>query len=96
MPRAGADIEEIYAYIAHTLQAPHAAEALLGKIDTAINSIPQNPYLYPKSYNEILAAKGYHRVIVKNYLIFYLIDDTERTVNIMRVLYGSRDLEELL
>ena len=44
-----------------------------------------------------IAGHGVIRSIpVKNYLIFYLIDDATKTVNVLRVLYSRRDWTNLL
>ena len=41
-----------------------------------------------------LAAKGYRYLIVKNYLVFYVI--VGDTVQIRRILYARRDYRSLL
>ena len=41
-----------------------------------------------------LAAKGYRCLLVKNYLVFYVVD--RDTVQIRRILYGRRDYSSLL
>jgi toxin ParE1/3/4 len=96
MPRVESDIDGIYEYIANVFQAPDTAQKMVQRIDAAIDHLGENPHLYSKSYNEVLAAKGYHRVLVGHYGIFFLIDDEARRVLVMRVVYEGRDLEALL
>ncbi|MDR0910012.1 MAG: type II toxin-antitoxin system RelE/ParE family toxin [Spirochaetaceae bacterium] len=90
------DMNDIFLYISNVLQSPIAAGEHLLAFETAINSLHENPYRYPKSYDPFLAAKGYHRILVKNYIIFYTIDDESKNALVMRVIYGSRNLPDLL
>ena len=45
---------------------------------------------------EPLRAKGYRKVVVDNYLIFYLVDEVGKQVVIMRVLFGASKYFEIL
>ena len=38
---------------------------------------------------------GMHRFTVENFLLFYLIDQSTRTVTLVRIVYGGRDLQNL-
>ena len=40
---------------------------------------------------DVLSQRGYRKLVVENYVIFYLCDDDNRTLNVMRVLYHARD-----
>ena len=52
-------------------------------------SIP--PVTDPKLY-----GKGYRKIIVKNYIAFVLLDHEKESVDIMRVVYYSRDYRKML
>ena len=39
---------------------------------------------------------GYRKLVVKNYVVFYLIDEKNKVVEIGRILYGRRDWLSLL
>jgi hypothetical protein len=41
--------------------------------------------------NERLAALGYRRLLVKNYLVFFVIDEEAQTVSIERIIYNRRN-----
>jgi len=43
-----------------------------------------------------LKRKGYRKLIVDNYIAFYLVDEEEKQVVIMRVLYGRQKYQDLL
>ena len=36
------------------------------------------------------------RVVVDNYIVFYLVNDSEATVDIVRIFYGGRDIEGIV
>lgn len=52
------------------------------------------PERCPKPKDLALARKGYRYLIVKNYLVFYVI--VGDTVQIRRILYARRDYRSLL
>jgi plasmid stabilization system protein ParE len=41
--------------------------------------------------DERLAMKGYHKLPVKNYIIFFTIDEKSKVVDVERILYARRD-----
>ena len=40
-------------------------------------------------------SMGMHRFTVEDFLLFYLIDQSIRTVTLVRIVYGGRDLQNL-
>lgn len=56
-------------------------------------SLSNMPERCPKPKDLALAAKGYRYLIVKNYLVFYVI--VGDTVQIRRILYARRDYRSL-
>ncbi|MEA1974141.1 MAG: type II toxin-antitoxin system RelE/ParE family toxin [Bacillota bacterium] len=40
--------------------------------------------------------KGYRKIIVDNYIGFYLVDDETNEVVIMRFLYGEQKFQDIL
>ena len=46
--------------------------------------------------DEPLKAKGYRKLIVDNYLVFYLVNEAENQVIIMRILYGASKYQDIL
>ena len=57
-------------------------------------SLSNMPERCPKPKDLALAAKGYRYLIVKNYLVFYVI--VGDTVQIRRILYARRDYRSFL
>jgi len=46
--------------------------------------------------DEYLKKKGYRKLIIDNYTAFYLVNEEEKQVIVMRVLYGRQKYESLL
>ena len=46
--------------------------------------------------DEYLKSKGYRKLIIDNYIVFYLVEEENKQVIIMRVLYGKQKYENLL
>jgi plasmid stabilization system protein ParE len=88
------DVQSSVDYIKHTLQAPVAAERLKGEIKKTYKIIKENPYIYPIVPNEYLALKGFRFTMVRNYMLFYIVE--EKQINILRFLYGHRDWMNIL
>ncbi len=96
MKPAQNDMREIYKYIAEELLNPYAAVRRISSIDEAIQSLKEKPARFPLVYDDYLASKGYRMIVVKTHLVFFVIRDEEKSVSIMRVLYGRRDWVRIL
>ena len=76
-PQAAEDLEGIYDYISRKLEAPEAARRLLLNIEKAILDLKDMAHSYPKCLDEALNKKGYRKLIIKNYIAFYVIKEEE-------------------
>ncbi|AYO31227.1 MAG: toxin ParE1/3/4 [Thermoanaerobacteraceae bacterium] len=95
-PVAYNDLEQIYQYIAGNLLAEQAANNLIDKIEERITRLKSFPYSGSYVGDDILKSKGYRKLILNNYIVFYLVDEQEKQVVIMRILYGASQYENLL
>lgn len=91
-PAAKRDLLEIIDYL-NTL-SQDAALRYYDLLTEQIASLAHMLERCPKPKDLALAAKGYRYLIVKDYLVFYLISGD--TVQIRRILYGRRDYRSLL
>ena len=89
------DIDEIVSYIAIKLCNPQAAEDFLSKSRATFHRLDNQPAAFPLARNPALAAKGYRWVSIKNYMAFYTIDEKRKEVFIVRVVFGSRNLDNI-
>lgn len=91
-PTAKQDLEEVIGYL-NTL-SPDAASKYYDLLVEEIASLSKMPERCPKPKDLALAVKGYRYLIVKNYLVFYVV--VGDTVQIRRILYARRDYGALL
>jgi toxin ParE1/3/4 len=88
-PEAESDLEEIWWHIAQ--DNPHNADKFLDRIEESCLALADFPQM-GISRDELKA--GLRSQPVGNYLIFYF--PLEDGVDIVRVIHGSRDIENLL
>ncbi len=91
-PTARQDMEDVIAYL-NTL-SPDAALCYYDLLVDEIASLAKMPERCHRPKDLALAAKGYRYLIVKNYLVFYVV--VGDTVQIRRILYVRRDYQLLL
>ena len=95
-PKAADDLDNIYRYISEELFAESSATNILKRIEKGIMALREFPFSCNYVSNEYLKNKGYRKLIVDNYIVFYLIEEEKDQVIIMRVLYGKQNYENLL
>ncbi|GGP11935.1 MULTISPECIES: type II toxin-antitoxin system RelE/ParE family toxin [Oceanobacillus] len=93
-PKAVKDLDEIYKYISGNLYNQDAADKLINKIELKIKRLGIFPFSCELVADDILKDKGYRKLIVENYIVFYLIKD--KSVFVMRVLYGAQKYNDLI
>ena len=90
------DLDEILQYISVQLSAPAAALKLADAFDGAFDDLEDMPEKYPLVQDDRLAALGYRKRPVKNYLVFFTADETSHVVYVERILYARRDWQNIL
>ena len=90
------DLRGIADYIANELREPSTAKKLVGKIKEAVMSLGEMPTRHALVSDEGLAAQGIRWLMVDNYMVFYVVSEKNRTVVVIRILYGRRDWINLL
>lgn len=83
-------------YIDFTLKNPKAADDLLDEVEAKINELTDYPQMFPLVDDTVLASWGVRFVIVKNYLAFYVISESQKMVYIVRFLYQKSDWMSIL
>ena len=90
------DLRDIYEYIAYELLEPDTAAGQTNRIMKAARSLEQMPMRHRLYEEEPWHSQGLRFLPVDNYLIFYLPDETNNIVNIIRIMYGGRDVKKQL
>mgnify|MGYP004566759689 CR=1 FL=1 len=89
--QAEAQLREIVDYIRFTLQAPNTASKMLDALAEEIYSLDQFPYRAPLTEEEPWHSQGVRRISVKNFLIYFWIDEAQKNVQVTGIIYGRRD-----
>jgi addiction module RelE/StbE family toxin len=95
-PKAAEDLEDIYRYISEKLFAEASARHLLEKIEKNILRLKDYPFSGSLVADEFLREKGYRKLIVDSYVVFYVVNESEKLAVIMRILYGRQKYQDLL
>jgi plasmid stabilization system protein ParE len=90
------DIDSSYKYMAEKLGVLKAAENLIEEIIEKLNYIKETPYSRALVQDSYLASFGIRSIKVKNYIMYYNVDDDEQKINIIRLLYNKRHWIKLL
>ena len=90
------DLRDIYQYIAYELLAPEAAARQTDHIMKASRSLEQMSMRYRLYEEEPWHSLGLRVLPVDNYLVFYLPDEINAIVSIIRIMYGGRDIDKQL
>lgn len=94
-PEFARDLDSTFEYISHVLCADKAAKELMKEIDDSIMNLKNMPYMYPEC-NEPLKSLGYRKIVVKNYILIYEVDDEKKNINLLRIFYGRSDYMRFL
>ncbi|MFI3228299.1 MAG: type II toxin-antitoxin system RelE/ParE family toxin [Clostridia bacterium] len=85
------DILETAKYISFELQNPYAANSLLDLIDENVNSLSEMPTRHQLVNDDFLSKQGFRSIQIKNYTLFYRVNENEKTVVVQRFLYSKRN-----
>lgn len=96
LPIAKQDMTDIAYYISNELAEPVVAERLASEMIESANRLIEFPYANPAYHPIRKLQHDYRRLIIKNYIMFYYIDEINKLVTIARVIYGRRDYREIL
>ena len=84
-------LREIADYIRFTLQAPNTAIKMLDMLAEEILSLDQFPNRVPLAEEEPWHSQGVHKLPVKNFLVYFWVDEETKQVHVIGVIYGRRD-----
>lgn len=90
------DLRDFYQYIAFELLEPETAAGQANRIMNEISSLDEMPMRHRRYEEEPWYSQGLRVMPVDNYLVFYLPDETNEIVNIIRIMYGGRDISKQL
>ncbi len=93
--KAAKDLDEILKYIKQALFNPPAASMFADKIFKSIDNIRNFPLSGMLVENDFLLNKKIRRIVIDNYIMYYLADEKKQEITIVRIVYGKKNLEDI-
>lgn len=90
-PQAVEQMQETVSYISHILLEPEIARRWADLLQQEISSLNSMPARFPLTEEEPWHTYGIRKMTVKNFLVYYLIDEKKKEVSVTAVVYGRRD-----
>ena len=94
--KAERDLREAKDYIAKHLLNPEAAYRLLDSTQKAVDSLSVFPKRNPLVREPLIASQGIRWTQVQQYLLFYTVEESEKTVIVLHFLSARQDWKRLL
>ena len=88
------DLRNIFMHIAYNLESRDNAEGQVNRIREAIKKLDKFPKRNPSVPYEPWASIGMRRLNVDNYVVLYIVYETNERVEIVRIPYGAMDLDK--
>ena len=93
---AGYDLRGILRYITETLKEPATAQRVYFSIKEKISNLNILPHRHPLVQDEALASRGIRWMPAENYLVFYVVNEDNQYVSILRILHSRREWQNIL
>ena len=94
--KALSDLDEITDYLVNTLGQRPAAQRLIDKTDQEIHMICRYPESGTPVVNEYIRRTDIRQLVIEKYLLYYIADKESQKIIVLRIVYGQRDLEEIM
>ena len=94
--QAKEDYKSIIKYIIYKLLESNIAERYAELIKNEINTLKYNPQKFAIINYDIIKQYKFRKLIIKNYIVFYRINEEEKIVNVERILHGTTDWKNKL
>ncbi len=88
------DLKRIVLYIKDELQEPNIAKKYLKRVKEEIKTLEYNPKKFEIVDIEVKKDLEIRKLMIKNYIAFYQIDEKNKVVIIDRILYGASNWKE--
>ena len=89
-------MRDIARYVKIKLKNPDAAKRLLCDLKTTASSLEKMPHRIPLTDDQPWRSEGIHKMPMKNYLVYFWIDEIRSIVYITAVIYGQREQKRQL
>ncbi len=93
---AATDLVELRNYIADVLLVPDVALTYIRAIRAEISKLANMPQRIAPVSEEPWHSRGIRKLIVKNFYIYFRIDENAKCIYILNIIYQSRDQLNIL
>lgn len=90
-PDAADDMVELRNYISEVLCAPNTALSYIRAVRKEIASLSEMPARYKPVDDEPWHSRGVRKILVKNFFVYYRIDEESLKVFILNIIYARSD-----
>jgi addiction module RelE/StbE family toxin len=90
------DYFDIIRYIKYSLEEPTIADKYAELIEKEIRKLEYTPQRFAIISSDIIKLKNIRKLIIKNYIVFYRINENKKIVNIERILYGPSNWKDII
>lgn len=94
--QAKQDYTEIISYLKNNLLEPSIAEKYANLINDEIYTLRDNPQKFAIIDDENLKKYNFRKLIIKNYIAFYRVDENKKLVSVERILYNKMNWKNIL
>lgn len=91
--QADSDLRGIYEYIAFSLLEPENAVRQPDRLEENILKLADMPAKFKLYEKEPWRSRGLHQMPVDHFIVFYIPDEGEKTVTVIRVVYGGQNID---
>jgi plasmid stabilization system protein ParE len=95
-PRAINEISKIYDYILNELYAEKAARKLVQEVEETIQELKYSPKIYARIEKLDDVKRRYRRIVIRNFVILYTVDEEHKTVYVAHMYYSGRNYLDLI
>lgn len=96
MSLAQENLRDIRRYITAELNNPNSARKICGEVTKRIKALADMPLIYPIYDVEPWKSRGIRHFTVRNYIVYYKVDDALKTVFILKIAHGRQCPENRL
>lgn len=90
------DLQGILRYITDTLKEPEVAKRIYTSIKEQVLTLSHTPLRHNVVQDQPYAAIGVRKLLVENYIAFYIINEAKYEVHVLRILYNRREWQNIL
>ena len=96
LEQAERDLNDIYSYIYFNLKSKNSADRIAHRLRVTISGLSTMPNRFRIYPVEPWKSRGVRSVPVGNFTVFYLVNDVNTEVQIIRIVYGKRNVKKVL